>query len=170
MNKILILLLAIGIIPVATKAQTVMKGHTIFNGRVYIELPDDFKQNAAEQNNAAEWTDKNDSTILIYRLSADSITDNDIPAFIDDQIKLAKQDDKTLRFLDDGIFLQDGKNIGYLKYSAEETGTKFFVYLMFISVDNRLMTVSFMYEFEHRKRWEPIGDIIANSIRLKEKD
>lgn len=170
MNKILILAMATFIFPVAMMAQTAVKAYTILNGRVRIELPVEFNLKSPEKNNEAEWTDKNDSTLLLYHLSPDSITDNDIPAFIDDQIKLAKQDDKTFEYLDDGIYLQEGKNIGYLKYSSEEFRRTYFNYIFFISVDNRLLGITFICFFDQRKKWEPIVDLIANSIRLKEKD
>ena len=166
MKRILIFILVAYLFPVPMMAQKTMKEYTILNGRVRMELPVGFHPKSPEKDDAAEWTDSKDSTLLLYHLSNDSITDNDIPALIDDQIKLAKQDDHSFQYLDDGIYLQDGKNIGYLKFSSEEFGKKYFNYIFFISVENRLMAVTFVCSWGQHKKWEPVVDSIANSLRI----
>lgn len=137
------------------------------NKNVTISLPEDFK-NYANIANPAEALFRNaeGNAVLTYRFDRDSVTDNDIPAFVDDQLKLARQDDESFKYIDDGIHLQDGKNIGYLKFSTKENGRKYFNYTFFISVHDKPVVFQFSCLLKEQKKWEAEMDKIANSLRV----
>jgi hypothetical protein len=107
-----------------------------------------------------EYEFPSDSTALI-------IMDNDIPMWTDKQLSALKKS-SGFTYIDDGIFLQDGKNIGYIKYEVHgEKGMKIYSMLFFISLENRLVQFNFVSPLRKRKKWEPIADAIANSLRIK---
>lgn len=163
MHKILLLVTAYCFFSVAASAQKIIN----INPKVSISLPEDFKRYANTNNPAAIlFTDAKRTAVLTYRFDTDSITDNEIPAYADDLLKLAKQDNVSFKYIDDGIHLQDGKNIGYLKFSSKDDGRKNFNYIFFISVDDKPLVFSFSVPFKQRKKWEPLADTIANSLRV----
>lgn len=153
-------------------AQPVLKKYVIADSRVDIMVPVNYMPLTDEKNRIKAFQPdarKNSSAILSFWLADGNISDNDIPAFTDDQLKLAKQDDESFKYLDDGIYLQDGKNIGYIKFSTSESGKKFFNYIFFISDGEKPLVFSFTCRFAERKKWETEIDNIANSIRIVER-
>jgi hypothetical protein len=110
--------------------------------------------------------------MIIYLLAtsnmpnAVNVSDNDIPQWTDKQLS-AHKIDRRFEYIDDGIFLQDGKNIGYIKYKTdEEDSLDTYTLLFFMSVDGKLFQAQFNCPYKTRKRWEPIADEIANSLRI----
>lgn len=103
---------------------------------------------------------------LRFSMGGETVTDNDIPAYTDERIQLAKQQQDSYKYLDDGIFLQDGKNIGYIKFSSKEKGKKFFNYQFFISSQEKPLVFIFRSPMQQRRTWEPIIDEFANSVRV----
>lgn len=163
MQKKLLLLTACCCFYVASFSQKLMN----INKNVTISLPEDFK-NFANIANPAEALFRNakGNAVLKYRFGTDSVSDNDIPAFVDDQLKLARQDDESFEYIDDGIHLQDGKNIGYLKFSTKESGKKYFNYVFFISVDSKPLVFRFNCPLKEQKKWDTEIDKAANSLRV----
>jgi hypothetical protein len=111
---------------------------------------------------------------ITYQLAAASnslapaITDNDIPAWADKQLEVLKKW-KGFTYIDDGIFLQDGKNIGYIKYkTGNADGRDTYQLLFFMSVNDRLFQANFICPAKMRRQWEPRADAIANSLRVKQ--
>jgi len=101
-----------------------------------------------------------------YNLASDSVTDNDIPQYADRLIGRLRASVPGFKYIDDGIHLQDGKNIGYIKYRHKQQGRKYFEYLFYITVNDQLLSFNFSSSWKDRERWEPIVDAIANSLRL----
>lgn len=103
---------------------------------------------------------------IMYDQEPETVTDNDIPAYTDSTLKILKAVNKSFKYIDDGIHLQDGKNIGYIKYSYKENGKKYFEYLFYISVDDKPVGFAFSCPLKERKQWDATIDIVANSIRV----
>ena len=152
------------IIP-ASFSQAALVQRSILDGKVELLLPVNFQQD--KDGTPGLFSGKNGPASLQYQLQPETLEDNDIPAFTDDQLKLAKQDDETFSYIDDGIHLQDGKNIGYLKFSSMENGKKYFNYTFFISVQDKPLIFRFSCLLKDQKKWEADADKIANSIRVK---
>ncbi len=111
---------------------------------------------------------------FIYRDLVDAVgengifSDNDVPEWTDKILNNVRQN-PAFFYIDDGIFLQNGKNIGYIKYSELHTNDDVDNYhlLFFMSVNGKLAQFDFFCPSKSRKKWEPIGDSIANSLRVK---
>ena len=137
-------------------------------------VPESFESPSFVANDSTHVTLKNKKNLamLIYQLAtpnqptAVDIADNDIPMWTDKQLS-ALRGSQTFTYIDDGIFLQDGKNIGYIKYKSDQKES-FDTYnlLFFMSVDGKLFQVTFFCQYKIRKHWEPIADEIANSLRI----
>ncbi|MBC7937775.1 MAG: hypothetical protein H7Y86_20710 [Rhizobacter sp.] len=154
-------------IPVCFSQATLVQ-QSILNGKVEILLPGNFKQQENPGNtNASILSDNTGSVSLAYEWQDETMTDNDIPAYTDVLISEMKKNKMPHTFLDDGIHLQDGKNIGYIKLSTEESGKKLFTYLFYISVADKLLYFAFTCPLNERKKWEADADKIANSLRIK---
>ncbi len=163
MGKVILLLLVLSMQCVSVFAQQQL----IINGNVQITIPEELKFSSQK--------DRKDSTFLAesggkpslsYRVASDSITDNEIPAYTDDLLKLAKSESKNYEYLDDGIHLQDGKNIGYIKFSGKEGRRTYFYYTFFISVDNKPLILKFSCPFKQWNKWESEVEKIAKSLRI----
>jgi hypothetical protein len=73
---------------------------------------------------------------------------------------------KDFKLLDDGILLQGGKNIGYIKFSLRGAAQKLFNYMFYISIGDELLLFSIEYPRKLRKSWEPTAERMATSLRV----
>ena len=150
-------------------AQTDLKKWVIANGKVEIIVREKYTLSSDEKTGIFVFSRdaiRSPGSTLSFSMGDENITDNEIPAFTDDRLNLAKVQDESFKYIDDGIPLQDGKNIGYLKFSTKEGKIKFFHYTFFISVDAKPLVFSFRCDSKQRKRWEAEIDNIANSLRI----
>jgi len=167
MKKILSLIVFIYSLANIVFAQTDLKKWVIASGKVEIMVPENCTINSDEKTVAfSQDAIKSPGSILSFSMGDENISDNEIPAFTDDRLKLAQLHDESFKYIDDGIHLQDGKNIGYIKFSTKEGKTKYFHYTFFISVDAKPLLFKFSCPFKQRKRWEAAVDNVANSLRI----
>ncbi len=169
MKKIISLLVFIYSLANTVFAQTDLKKWVIAYGKVEIMVPENYTINSDEKTGIFAFSQdaiKSPGSILSFSLGDENISDNEIPAFTDDRLKLAKLNDDSFRYIDDGIHLQDGKNIGYIKFSTKEGKTKYFHYTFFISVYAKPLLFKFSCPFKQRKRWEAAVDNMANSLMI----
>ena len=106
------------------------------------------------------------SACLAYNFTSSAIDDNGIPAFTDKMLAVLKTNRKDIEFIDDGILLQEGKNIGYIKFISQAKDQKVFNYMFYISMDNRLLLFTFNCISKLRKKWEAKADEMVASLRL----
>ncbi len=169
MKKILIAFNLLFLLNHAGFSQTGLVKRFIINDKVELLLPKDFTNKNELPKNLLNhdiiMADKTGEIELVYNMASDTITDNDIPAYTDVLINEMKTNKKDYNFLDDGIYLQDGKNIGYIKFVSKEKNI-IFNYLFYLSVDGKLCIFSFTCPDKLRKKWEPVVDEIANSLRI----
>ena len=109
---------------------------------------------------------ENGKWTLEYRYSNTAIDDNGIPGFTDSLMAEVNADNATINILDDGILLQDGKNIGYISSLSKEKSHKRFNYYFYISLDNRLLLFHFSCSSGDRHVWESKASEMASSIRI----
>ncbi|HRD58951.1 MAG TPA: hypothetical protein PK504_12940 [Ferruginibacter sp.] len=96
------------------------------------------------------------------------ITDNDIPEWADKQLTALKKS-TAFSYIDDGIYLQNWKNISYIKYYInQDDGSNTFNMLFFTNIGDRLIQFTFSCPAKLRKKWEAVADSIANSLRVKD--
>jgi hypothetical protein len=112
-------------------------------------------------------TDESGTVNLLYTYTTTTMDDNGIPGYADELIKGLTSNRKDILIIDDGILLQDGKNIGYIKFISQAKDQKVFNDIFYISLDNRLLLFSFNCIQKWRDEWEQKADEIANSIRVK---
>lgn len=94
-----------------------------------------------------------------------ALDDNGIPGYADQQLKELGAL-TGIKPVDDGIFLQDGKNIGYVKYLNVANDPPLYQLNFFISVHGRLLYGQFTCPISVRNKWEAEADKIANSLRV----
>lgn len=169
MKNIFLFLLLVIFSAGTSMAQTSGKKYLVYNGKVEISVPSTYAAVSVEKTGIRAFQPdilKSPGAMLSFSATNETITDNDIPAYADDRLKLARQDDESFKYIDDGIHLQDGKNIGYLKFSTKEGNKKYFNYTFFISVDDKPLVFEFSCLLKEKKKWEAQIDKIANSLRL----
>ncbi len=136
--------------------------------RVELKIPTELKYQ--EKKNPAEpgvMINDDGSAKLVFFRDTIYLDDNDVPAFADEQLKIAMQENETFKYIDDGLLLQDGKNIGYIKFSTRVNGKKLFNYIFFTSVNERPFIYKFSCDYNRRNKWNKLVDIMANSLRVK---
>ncbi len=119
-------------------------------------------------NHSPVWaiTYENDKVVLTATSTTRAVDDNGIPGFTDQLISIVKEQKKEVKMLDDGILLQDGKNIGYIKFYSKDTDQKKYNYLFYISAGDQLVLFSFSCPKKLRKSWETVAEEIAASLRV----
>lgn len=180
MKKLFVTIVVVGIATMAIAQQKGFKRIQLANNTVSIDLPKSFgdpenMDGTDSLPKAESWAivDKNPRISLTYShncqgCSGWTFTDEDIPKWAD--IRLADlQKDPRYRYIDDGIFLQGGKNISYIKYSVVQQGIPdSYVLLFFTNLNDQLIQFQFTSPLKLRKKWEAIADAIANSIIIAE--
>lgn len=172
MKKIISLVFALFVLSALAWSQAELVKKTILDGKVTLLLPKDFKQTTevdAVAGGEIVLTDKSGKVNLLYSISDKSeapVSDNDIPAYTDVLLNEIKENKMDYKEMEDGIHLQDGKNIGYLKFISKPLKDKLFNYIFYISVEDRVLSFSFTCPATQRKQWEPVADSIANSLRV----
>ena len=149
---------------------------SLLDNKVSVLAPKGFTQMTEEMlalkypatANKPQWvlTDEDGTVNLTYSFTSSAIDDNGIPAFTDKMLAVLKTNRKDIEFIDDGILLQEGKNIGYIKFISQARDQKVFNYMFYISLDNRLLLFSFNCIEKLRKKWEVKADEMAASLRL----
>lgn len=156
-------------------AQTNMHPVSILNGKVMFQLSETlpaFQKDALRLlwktqypiteislNNSGE-------TFLEYAYTDKSIDDNNISAFTDEILTTFSEKKKYTKIDDDGIYLEDGKNIGYLKVISKEKGDHTFHYFFYLSVNDRLLLFHFATPARQQKAWETSMEATARSIKI----
>lgn len=143
------------------------------DGKVEMTVPVSFAEPVLDKK---EWkiTNTDQRIMITYGFvsvnAADTTDDNDITEWTDKQLSALKADTRA-KYIDDGIFLQDGKNIGYIKSKADPAeGPDNYRILFFMAVDGRVFQCLFTCPEKLRKKWEPVADEIANSLRIIKPD
>ena len=171
----ILLLSTISSLAQAPKVKDVIIGNLVkmslpadFNGPLALEGPQEVNNSLRQ----GRFLHKNYPIVILFQLAttvdsnAVMASDNDIPEWADKQMGALKKS-PGFEYIDDGIFLQDGKNIGYIKYNlASDSRLATYNMLFFMSVNDRLFQATFFCLLKNRRKWEPIADEIANSLRV----
>lgn len=171
MHKLPILICGLLLIALSAFSQTEKVKKTILGNKVELLVPAGFSAsnaiNATAFNEEHSFSDHTGKIRLVFTYSNDgTVTDNDIPEYTNVLINEMKGNVPSFKLLDDGIHLQDGKNIGYIKYMVKDAGVTMFRYQFYISVEDKLLAFIFSCPKKMRPNWEADVDIIANSIRI----
>ncbi|MCP9752885.1 hypothetical protein [Ferruginibacter sp. HRS2-29] len=155
-------------LPFAGISQGVKKT-SFYNNQVEISLPVEFEKGGdPPEQNRLYFPDKERSFKFSIVLSDDEVSDNDIPGYTDLAITAVKRESSSAKIYDDGISLNAGKNIGYIKYNSSET-LSLFEYVFYGSLHDKLLTFYFSCKAEDRSKWEKKIDAIVSSLRINDK-
>lgn len=94
------------------------------------------------------------------------VDDNGIPGFTDELITAVRARGKDVKLLDDGILLEDGKNIGFIKFLSRDNGKRTFHFMFYLSLQDRLLLFDLSGPKKLKKNWEGRSAEMAASIRL----
>ncbi len=111
-------------------------------------------------------TGDNGRIILSYMHTDHFADDNGIPGFTDELIAAVRTRGKDVKLLDDGILLEDGKNIGFIKFLSRDNGERTFHYMFYLSLQDRLLLFDLSGPNKLKKKWEERAAQMAASIRL----
>lgn len=164
MKKILSTLLIV-LISTAAFAQKPQVKTFLPEYKIEMSIPEELNRRSTE-GNLKLFKNTAGNVQINYDQEPETVTDNDIPTYTDSTLKTLKKLNKSFKYIDDGIYLQNGKNIGYIKYSYKENGKKYFEYLFYISVDDSPVAFAFSCPLKERNQWEATLDAVANSIRV----
>lgn len=177
MKKIIHLLIVTCSITLTGFSQIVLKKVVLPGNKIEMDVPNGFLEMTPQMkevkypsgSNKPHWIakDATGKVILEYSLTPIKMDDNGIPGYTDQLLAEMKAPGNDKTYIDDGIFLRDGKNIGYLKFITQVEGKKNFNFLFYLNVDNRLAVFNFTTLKKWRKKWENKVEEMANSIRLK---
>ncbi len=180
MQKLLIFLIAIIFTASSSFSQMGKTRVVAIDELVTLALPASFKKlfndgvNRTNPKGNGIFVNENELIKITYDLSAVydpggvDVGDNDVHEWADKQLTALKQDAR-FEYVDDGNFLQEGKNIGYIKFIINEpAGPDSFHLLFFTSIKDKLAQFKFSCPAKLQKKWESAAETIANSLRLQE--
>ena len=163
----------------AAFCQQTLESKSLFDGKLEILVPKGFK-NDVDSNliftypliaSIASYHFSNDNKMvnLACLWTERAMDDNGIPGFTDELLTSLNKLKKgiKLRILEDGILLQDGKNIGFVKHTTSK-GKWGFHYIFYTSFKDRLLIFEFNCPKQSRLAWEQTIEQIANSLRVKQ--
>ncbi len=150
----------------------------LINHRVSLQIPVSLREPAIidpmdtiGRSNTKLLLNKQETIMLSCELGdvnnshAVALGDNEIHEWADKQLSILKIHPNFV-YLDDGNFLQGGKNIGYIKFILKQPASNRYYLLFFASIDDRPALFRFSCPAKLQRKWEPIADEIANSLRV----
>ncbi len=180
-KKPLLFLIPLFLLTYTVNAQIVLEKILLLENTIEILVPNGFSFMSPEmiesrfpalnpkESTKTDWviTDKTGAINMAYNYSPIAMDDNHIPGYADILMKGLRADRKDIQFIDDGVLLQDGKNIGYIKFMSDAREKKVFNFAFYISHNDRLLIFNFICLEQLRTTWEAKAEEIANSIRVK---
>lgn len=169
-NKIYTVLVLLSLLPVIAFCQSDTKEVILFNQQLKLQLPQNFVLQERITNNSIvdniEYSDEKKTFSFIITMSDVDGTDNDIPSITDRAITSVKETYSSKSILDDGISLNDGYNVGYLKYQVEKGKDKGFHYVFYASPKDKIISFYFTTSINDKELWDKKIDAVVASIRL----
>ncbi|NQY31135.1 MAG: hypothetical protein HRT69_16925 [Flavobacteriaceae bacterium] len=104
---------------------------------------------------------------LIANFSNIKISEKMIVAFKDNQIKQLGKKNESLKILDSGVKIVNGRKISYCKFQTDAIDQKIFNYYFFIVHKNKVLMFTFNCLNKLKSKWEKVADEIVMSVRLK---
>ncbi len=140
----------------------------LFNKRVTFILPEGLvPAGDLKENDVYNFADEKRTVKFFVRLSDDVVDDNGIPSYTDEAISAVKKEEQW-KIFDDGISLNAGKNIGYIKYRTGPLKPGLFEYVFYGSLNNKLLTFYFSCKEEVRPEWEKKMDMLVAKLLIKD--
>lgn len=144
------------------------------DGRLTLEAPKQlkvipFNSDAPVAGNfltCGKYSDSRHNILLTFYCSVDSLSDDDVPGHAELLIKMLQVKYPGLNVEDDGISLNEGKNISYIKYTRPVSDAKISGCLIYGSLDNKLSMLIIEYPSKALKTWSAAVDVMIASLRL----
>jgi hypothetical protein len=141
----------------------------LYNNKIEVSLPAELeKEGNLPDENIYHYANKERNARFSISLSAEEVSDNDIPGYTDLAITSVKKESASAKIYDDGISLNEGKNIGYIKYTDAVEKDEF-NYVFYGSLNEQLVTFYFVCKTEDRSKWEKKIEAIVASLKIKDK-
>lgn len=174
-QKTISLFIALLFLNIVGFSQVLLEKTSLLEKQIEMLIPTGFSQLSKEMiankyptaTDKPNWAiaDKDAKVNLAYTYTQLFMDDNSIPGYSDELLTKIRTNLKNIEYIDDGILLQDGKNIGYIKFISQAKNEKIFNYFFYISLNNRLLLFNFTCTNKWRDKWEVKAEEIANSIR-----
>lgn len=160
--------------PAICCAQTSLHTTTLLDGRVVMELPVILKMDSvlhnklSPQHRVSEFLMADASGTITLRIdsAAGTVTDNDIPGYADVIIEAVRSNRPDVKVTDDGISLNGGKNIGFIKYIAPEGEDKGYNCIFYGSCNGKMTVFIFNCPIEESGKWIKTIDRMISTLRL----
>jgi hypothetical protein len=161
----------------ASHAQTAAVSTNLFGDKVTVIIPAMFNSDSSVNTTTYSLVPEKPSYVfksssekarcLIY-YSADSLSDNDVPAFTDLLISKIKGLYASVKIQDDGISLNDGKNIGYIKCTTGKRRHKKSLQCFYGSFNGRLLLFLVDSDVNNDQKLAQATDIMISSLRIND--
>jgi len=164
------------IFPAISFAQSDFHKITFLEDTVEINVPIEFREMSDEMfkfkygistKPTLILSDKAAEVNLISNFTNIKISEKMIVAFKDNQIKQLSKKNKSLKILDSGVKIVNGKKVSYCKFETDAIDQKTFNYYFFVVHKNKVLMFTFDCVNKSKSRWEKIADEMVMSVRLK---
>ncbi len=147
----------------------------MFDGKVELLMPASYRQLTTEEitqrfpnqqlSPTEMWAEEDGSSSIKLVQINQALTDKQIPEYRTFHVSRMKNTPNQ-EWITDGVTKINGRNVGYVKviYTALKTYSHFF----FVSINNKLVLFAFNSFDTLRSSKEPLGDKVANSLRIIE--
>lgn len=111
-------------------------------------------------------TNEEGTVNIILDYSEQKVNEAQIAAFTGFQAEQLTKARTDIKILSKGTRKVNGKEIGFIKFSAKAIDQKIFNYYFFASYNGQLLLGSFNCVEKLQKEWEPIAEQIVGSLQL----
>ena len=143
----------------------------LFDNKVVVNLPAELKSfEKIETSSGTEYNFLNAGKTARLKIasSSESLEDNDVPDHTDKAISTIKLISGAV-IIDDGISLNEGKNIGYFKFLTNNPNGRIFNLNFYGSLNDQLISGSFSCPEEQRGNWEKKMDVLIATLQIRDK-
>jgi hypothetical protein len=169
-NSFLLILL-----PVCGFGQANLETRKLFEGKVELMVPAEFKPVTVEMMDKKYpgkqpdlvLSDDNAEVNIVASRTNQLLQSSQMEAYKDFMIASLKKSHPDAQWLDNGVKTINGKRVGYFKMLSNVADQKIFVYYFFTDMDGRALIMTFNCTEKLLPAWKQAADNIVSSLKVK---
>jgi hypothetical protein len=163
------------LLPVCSFGQASLETRKLFDGKVELMVPPEFKPMTVEimdkkypgQQPDVVLTDDNTEVNIVAIRTKQLLQSSQIEAYKDFMMASLKKSHPDAEWLDSGVKTINGKRVGYFKMLSNAVDQKVFVYYFFTDMDGRALIMTFNCTEKLLPTWKDTADSIVSSLKVK---
>jgi hypothetical protein len=170
------LILSFLFLPLVTLLEIELEKRSLLDNKIEIRVPKEFVEMPKEmvaikypgQNKPKLiLTNEATTTNLAFSLTSSEANPGLIKTYKDLFVQTYKTSFPSATWLSEGITEINGKQVGYLKLITEAADQKIFNYVFFTDLEGKLLIGTFNCVEKDMKVWQPVGEEMVESLRVK---